>query len=433
MSKPLTHLLAWCPSGRLVSVRYGIGVTRWRHAPRLTVLALLGLWIAAAAPAQAKSPAGFDTPLFDTTIGFDFPDARATFDEVRNLLLDKYYSRALDEQSLYYAAIKGMLRRISPPSTPEQARIWTRQEYAQVLERLTGQRTSIGIHSRYNAGDASLTVTAVTAGSPADGMLRVHDRIMRINGMPLTGMTTAALNKILRAPAAQHLQLTVVRDIEVLELEVVSDIHPIANIQTGLLPGDVAYLRIRAFTEGLSEKVRTHLERWRDAGVERLIIDLRNNSGGVFAEGLRLAELFTPSNAVLLYVAKKRKDIQRYISTNKRPFTMRLAVLVNESTASAAEAAAAALVGHREGRLVGVESFGKATIERTFTLSNEMRVRFITGAMFAPRGFSWNETGLQPALEIQGSAAHAKRWLAMPIKQRLNEDTQLRGAWQLLR
>jgi carboxyl-terminal processing protease len=389
--------------------------------------------ILAASPAAMGAPAGFNAPLFKIALDFEFDDGATTFNEVKTLLLERYYSAQLAESALYWAAIKGMLRHVSPPKIPEQGRIWTEAEYQLVLQGLSGKRTSIGIHSRFNRGDASLTVTAVTQGSPADGVLEVHDRIMRINGDGMTGMDASAIDNLLQAPAGESLSLTIVRDIQVFNATIVSADHNTPILEAGILPNNIAYLRIRSITGGIADRVREHLEAWRGKDIDRLVIDLRNNGGGVFVEGLRLAELFTPKDAVLLYTVRERDGIKRYISTNSGPFAMHVALLVNGSTASAAEAMAAALVGNQKARMVGVGSFGKATMERTFTLKNEMRVRFIIGAMYTPQGLTWNERGLSPGLNIVADTKEAQRWLQLPLTQRFAVDRQLRGAWQLLR
>jgi carboxyl-terminal processing protease len=406
-----------------------------RHAPRTRFSCVaLTLWLlTTGAGAQDKDGAPAPPPpLFDTDIGFEFDNAQRTFDEVRGLLLEHYSSAELSEQTLYWAAVNGMLRHVSPPSSPEQARVWTPTQYQRVLAGLKGQQTSIGIHSQFNERDASLTVTAVTLGSPADGTLAVNDRIMRINGAPLTGLTAERLDALLR-PARGSVALTVVRDIEVFEVELEPSAHEESMLHGELLADEVAYLRINRITAGIAEAASERLQAWRERGVRRLIIDLRNNGGGVFIEGLRLAELFVPKDAVLLITLRAGETRKTFVSSNDAPFDMRTVLLVNEGTASAAEVIAAALVSNGRGRMLGEKSYGKATVEQTFTLANDMRLRFIVGAMYAPGGASWNERGLRPEVEVRASAASVKRWLTLPAAARLDRDVQLRSAWQMLR
>jgi carboxyl-terminal processing protease len=370
-------------------------------------------------------------PLFDVKLAHELDSAKSAFDSVRALILERYYTKSITEDALYWGAIQGMLRYTSPPTSPEQARIWTATEYQKVLNGLTGQRKSLGIKSHYDAKDASLTVTAVIAGSPADGVLEVHDRIMRIGKRALSGLSGAEIEQLLLS-GGEPIQLTVVRDIQVFELNVQAKIHEVRSLDLGLLPNKVAYAGIRRVTAGVSGDLAQQLQLWRAQGVSRLILDLRNNGGGVFIEGLRLAELFVPKPGVLLQVVREGEPAKRYVSSNAEPFAAQIVVLINDATASAAEAMAAALATNGKAQLLGTKTYGKATMDRTFKLDNQMRVRFIVGAMYTPTGQSWHARGLAPNVDAAGKSTQAARWLDFPLDKRVSVDPQLKRAWQLL-
>jgi carboxyl-terminal processing protease len=389
----------------------------------------------AQSPGITKGPAteSNGAPLFDVEAAFEFSDAEQTFDEIRKLILERYYTDTLDESALYLGAIEGMLRRVSPPKTPKQARLWTAEDYQRVLDGLQGKRASIGIRSRFDAVDGSLTVTDVTPDSPADGRLKPYDRIMRIDSRPLAMLDRKSIHALLNDPPSGSVTLTVVRDIEVLTVELKPTVHDVQNLETGLLPGAVAYVRVNRITTGVTAKVREALNKYVAQGVKRLVLDVRNNGGGVFIEGLRLAEIFIPARAVLLQVARDRADNQRFLSGNDHPLDMQVVILANQATASSAEAMAAALVSAGKATLVGTRTYGKATMEQTFTLSNKMRVRFIVGAMYAANGQSWHERGIRPQIDVAGDQQMAGKWFALPLQERLQKDTQLRSAWQLIR
>ena len=111
--------------------------------------------------------------------------------------MEHYYTGSLTEESLYWAAIAGMLRHVSPPKNPRHATLWTEAQCEHLLHALRGQRHSVGIKTRFSPKDGSLTVTAINPGSPADGKLKLHDRIMRIDGKPLKGRSSAQIKAIL--------------------------------------------------------------------------------------------------------------------------------------------------------------------------------------------------------------------------------------------
>ena len=169
---------------------------------RIRVVALLMLLSSTSAVGGPSNDSA--TALFDVGIDHELSDPQATFDEVRALILERYYSREITEASLYWGAREGMLRRISPPKTPTQGRIWTAQQYTKIRRGLKGQRNSLGIRSHYAPKDASLTVTYVSPGSLAHGKLRQHDRIMRIDGTPLRDLTGPKIDAMLTNDGAPY-------------------------------------------------------------------------------------------------------------------------------------------------------------------------------------------------------------------------------------
>ena len=172
---------------------------------------------------------------------------------------------------------------------------------------------------------------------------------------------------------------------------------------------------------------------WLLDGIDRVIIDLRGNGGGVFIEGLRIAELFVPEGKALLQTVREGKPAQRFVSGNAKPLEITAVVLMNERTASSAEALITALVTNTNTRIVGQKSFGKATMDKTFKLANNMRVRFIVGAMYTATGQSWHSRGLAPTVEVAGKQEDFERWSRLPDNRRMQADRQLRSAWQMLR
>ena len=169
-----------------------------RTFARLLAGIILG-FVAFSPPATSTEHAKY-AALFNVATHSDMPSPKQTFDQIFQLLLHKYYSDELDETSLYYAAAVGMLRHVSPPDNKELAKLWSGPEYQQFLNTLVGVKASIGVKSSFNQADGSLTVTEVQRGSPAQGLVEVHDRILRLDGEPLLGKSLADVNARLNGP-----------------------------------------------------------------------------------------------------------------------------------------------------------------------------------------------------------------------------------------
>lgn len=400
-----------------------------KHASTLCCLALLA-WIFA-----AGADMGGDTrnkPLFPIVAKHQLPDAKRTFDEIRTLILKNYYTDEITEGDLYWAAIQGMLEHISPPKDPERATLWSPGEYERVLNALKGVRVSAGIKSNFNRADGSLTVTEVYPDSPADGAVRPLDRILRINGEKLADKSVSEIDALLNGRSGETVALTLVRDIQTIEVSLTFRPYKAENVEVALLPGNTGYMNIRTVSSGISGEVRGALSPLGKAGVKKLVIDLRGNTGGVFHEGMKLAEMFLPAKTPVLHTLERGDRVQTFVSGNAAPLDFDLALLVDEKTASSSEIFAGALQANGRARLVGKHTFGKATVEKTFTLADDYRVKFIVGAMYRPGGKSWYETGLQPDVTVEEDPLRLAKISRLPVDDRLRNDRQLSAAWQLL-
>lgn len=371
-------------------------------------------------------------PLFSVKIEHEFPTARDTFEEVRELVLKHYYDENITEEALYWAAIQGMLRHISPPEHPELCKIWLEKEYDQVLNKLQGVQVSLGIKSSFNTNDGSLTLLEVFPDSPADSILKPLDRILRINSESLKGKSVTEVNELLRGEEETEITLTLNRDIQIFDVTLTFKKFETQNLIVSKLTETVGLVEIKKFTADMSKKLREELEKLEKEGIKGLIIDLRNNSGGVFIETLRIVELFLPEKRILLKTFQRETKMQNYVSVNKMPFTFKISILTNKNTASAAEILAASLQDHQKALIVGVRTYGKAVFEKTFTLKNKYRVKFITGAMYSPKGASWQSKGLTPDFLVEQDDKTLEALFKMMTQERFRKDVAMITAFKLL-
>lgn len=340
-------------------------------------------------------------PLFPVTLEHGFPQAGKSFEEVRELILKHYYTQDISEDALYWAAIQGMLRYVSPPENPDLAKIWTVEQYDKVRNALEGNQISIGIKSSFNPEDGSLTVTRVLPESPAVGVLEPLDRILRINGQPLKGRPVDEVSALMNGDENTSVALTVNRDINVFEATLKRAKFAEHNVVVTPLTKAVALVELKRLSLDVAKELKTALDKLAKDEVKGLVIDLRDNPGGVFLEGLRVVELFLPAKSVMLRTYNREDKLRSYVSANPEPFKFKLMFLVNPNTASAAEIIPGALRDHKLASIVGVRTYGKGVFETTYTLENQYRVKFITGAMYTPLGRAWQGKGLVPDFFVE--------------------------------
>ncbi len=371
-------------------------------------------------------------PLFPVGLNHEFPQSKKTFEEVKNLIMQNYYSDEITEDTLYWAAIQGMLRHISPPKAPELAKIWTAEEYEKIYLSRQGNQVSIGIKSTFNSNEGRLTVTEVLPNSPAESILKPFDHILRIDSQPLKGKTLQELNALLDGKEGSAVNLTINRDVKIFDVTLTRWNFKTENLIISRLTDEIALVEIKQFTAKLSDKLKDELIKLKDEGFQKLIIDLRNNPGGVFAESLRMVELFLPAKRILLRTFQRAQKLQNYVSVNTQPFEFDIAILVNSQTASSAEILASGLQDHQKALVIGTKTFGKGVFEQTFKLDNDFHVKFITGAMYSPNGLSWQGQGLTPDFLIKQDDKTLAALLKLEVGQRFRKDVAMITAYKLL-
>jgi len=372
-------------------------------------------------------------PLFPVGLEHEFPEAKKTFENVKNLILKHYYSEDVTEEVFYRAAIQGMLRHVSPPQSPELSRMWTAAEYEKILLSRQGNQVSVGIKSSFNTDEGRLTVTEVLPNSPAESILKPHDHILRIDAVSLKGKTLQQLNALLDGKEGAGVTFTVNRDIKVFDVTLKRQKFLTENLLVSRLTDKMALVELKQFTADLSRKLKDELEKLSQDGFEKLIIDLRNNPGGVFAESLRIVELFLPEKSILLRTFQRETKLQNYVSVNTKPFEFEIAILVNRHTASSAEILASALQEHQKALVIGTKTFGKGVFEKTFKLDNDFHVKFITGAMYSPKGLSWQDKGVTPDFLVDQNDKTVAALLKMEVKERFRKDVAMITAYKLLK
>lgn len=372
-------------------------------------------------------------PLFDVTVEKS-EDASNTLEEVRQFILDYYYYDGITKNDLDWAAIEGMLRHISPPESPELATLWTDEEYEKILNSLKGVKVTMGFNSSFNSNDGSLTVTSIIEGSEAEKQLAINDRVLRIDNQTLRGKSIAEVNQILDGELNQTSTLKVVRDITVFEAVLKRDSLKVDNLIVTEIPNNqAALIEVKKITLGQSDETREALTRLEDKNIKDIILDLRNNTGGVLNEGVNIARLFMKKNDIVLRTQSRSNGISNYVADVDQFYNHNIIVLINENTASAAEIIASALQDHGRGVLVGKKTYGKGVIETTYTLKNDYRLKFITSAMYSPKGISWQSKGLLPDYFIDQSQANYNDVVNMNINDRIRNDLHLSTALKLLK
>ena len=299
--------------------------------------------------------------------------------------------RAIDLNALTKSSIEGALQTLDPHSSYFDA-----DEYGEFLSEEQSEYSGIGatIGGFWRGGQFDTYVTSTVAGSPAAlAKLSFGDRIVKVNGESCAGRGTDDVRDAVRGAAGSILALTVERAATG-RMETISirrRIVPQPSIRDSfLLPGSIGYI---AMTEGFNYTTANELDAARRQlhrqGAKGLVIDLRENPGGILEQAVRVAERFLPAGSVILTQRGRSKfDNRVWKSSNKTPETMPLVLLVNENSASASEILAGALQDHDRALIVGSRTFGKGLVQSLFDGPERTGLTLTTARYYTPSGRS---------------------------------------------
>jgi carboxyl-terminal processing protease len=312
--------------------------------------------------------------------------------------IEKNYVEPQDPQQLIYGAIKGMVRSLDPHSS-----FMTKEEHAELMMETKGEFTGIGIEITIK--DNILTVVSPIEGTPAYGAgIKAGDKIIQVEDKSTKDMTLMEAVKIIRGPKGTKVNLTIMREGETkpLEFSITRDVIPLISVKHSLLTPEVGYVRISNFRSNTAEDLSSALEDMeKDRTLKGLILDLRNNPGGLLTQAIRVSDLFLDSGLIVNTKGRNTsQDMEATAHKNKKKRNYPMIVLVNGGSASASEIVAGALQDNKKALILGTRSFGKGSVQTILPLSDGSGLRLTTAMYYTPSGKSIQLSGITPDIEV---------------------------------
>ncbi len=333
--------------------------------------------------------------------------------------LQAHYLTEVPDDVLYRAAVQGMLSAIDPGRKDANA-LLTPAQFAEMNVEMKGELIGIGVQFKFDSATGRADVTGLVKGSPAEKAgLRVGDALLSVDGATFKGKQIRDLVHAIRGKAATKVTLALLRDTSIVNTVVERQKITFDVVTHEALPGGIGLLSIRAFNETTPQAVREALAALK--GSKGLIVDLRDNEGGMLERSIDTLKLLVPKGKVLTRLVY-RQDKEEVRTNDADPVFAGVptVVLVNGQTRSSAELSAAALRDGLKAPLLGTKTFGKWSVQMLKELPNHFVMRYTVAQFRAPDGKSYEGEGLAPDIEVsQDEAGKA--------------DGQLRAALQFLR
>lgn len=344
-------------------------------------------------------------------------------------LITEAYVESVDSAQLAESAIEGMLADLDPHSIYISS-----DEMRAVRESFNASFDGIGIYYEFVEGEAdkdTLVVLMPIAGGPSEEAgLEAGDRIVQIDDTTAVGFDTELVQRYLKGPRGTKVDLTVVRPgfSEPLNFTITRDRIPLETVvATYMLDDETGYIKLQRFARTSHSEVRQAIRELKADGMERLVLDLRDNAGGLLDQAYAISDEFLEAGEMIVYTDSRHPANRRqYVATSGGSFEDDpLIVLINENSASASEIVAGAIQDHDRGLLVGRQSFGKGLVQQQFPLSDGSVLQMTVSRYFTPTGRL-----IQTPYEVgEGDEAYfsAKRELRDAIAERTEAGGMIDG------
>lgn len=320
-----------------------------------------------------------------------------TFTEVL-ALIKKNYVEEVKDKNLIYGAIKGMLQSLDPHSS-----FMPPEVFKEMQVETKGEFGGIGI--QIGIKDGMLTVIAPIEDTPAyKAGVKAGDKIIKINGEPTKDLSLHDAVTRLRGAKGTSVTITLLRKEwgSPRDITIQRDIIKIHSVKSRTLEDGIGYIRLTQFHEQTGADLEKALKALEKENINSLILDLRNNPGGVLDISVDVSSRFLPPGKLVVSI-KGRKEVKKeyHTSNSKKYYDYPMVVLVNEGSASASEIIAGALKDHARAVLVGTKTFGKGSVQTVIPLSDGSGLRLTTARYYTPKGTSIHTTGITPDIIVK--------------------------------
>ena len=338
-------------------------------------------------------------------------------------LLQKEYVEETKSNELMYGAIKGMLETLDPHSA-----FMPPNMYKEMQEETKGRFEGLGIEITIKEG--ILMVVSPIEDTPAfKAGIMAGDQILKIDGDSTKNLTLMDSVKRLRGPKGTQVTITIMREgfTKPREFTLTRDVIPVRSVRHELLEKQYGYIRLSQFqekTEGELDKALKALEEESKGSMKGLVLDLRNNPGGLLDQAVKVADRFIESGLIVSMEGRREDQKMKFFAHSQGTIARYpLIVLVNGGSASASEIVAGAIQDHGRGILVGTQTFGKGSVQTIFPLKDGSGLRLTTARYFTPNGRSIQAKGIIPDILVKPALSEEEKVTPLP-KQPMEKDLE---------
>ena len=323
------------------------------------------------------------------------------FSEVLDKINNEYVEE-INQNKVMDAAINGVLQSLDPYSGYMSPEI-----FKEMQTETSGKFGGLGIEVGMEYG--VVKVISPMDNSPAERVgVKAGDYIVKINDIQVQGKSLTEAVEIMRGPVGSNIEITV-RRIGVKKaiiFNITREIIEIKSVKSKIIDKNVGYIRLTSFNENSSKQVKEKIKEFKkDKNVEKYILDLRNNPGGLLSQAIKISDFFLDNGEIVSTKSRKIRENRKWFAKKGDLVDGEtLVVLINYGSASASEIVAGALQEHKRAILIGESSYGKGSVQSIIPLENNGAIRLTISKYYLPSGKSISEVGVTPDIEIAESS-----------------------------
>jgi len=331
-------------------------------------------------------------------------EALAKFTKVISIV-EQYNVDDVTIEELMDKALQGMMSNLDAHSN-----YLTQKDYKNLKVQTNGEFGGLGI--TVGIRDGALTVIAPIEGTPADKAgLKASDIILKINKESTLNMTIDDAVSIMRGKVGDPIDLTIVREGEVkpLSIHIVRGIISIQSVYAKTIGDNIFYVRVTSFDKKVVEDVKKEINK-RNGKTQGIVLDLRNNPGGLLDQAVGLVDLFVDKGNIVSQKGKRKSDDQVYSASSFKTITdVPLVVLVNGGSASASEIVSGALQDHKRAVILGTKTFGKGSVQVVLPITEKEAIKLTIARYYLPSGRTIQAVGVVPDIEVFPGIVNTKK------------------------
>ncbi len=336
--------------------------------------------------------------------------------------IQKNYVDEINSKELIRAALKGMINTLDPHSA-----YLTPEAYKEFQTETKGEFGGIGI--QIGIKDGALTVIAPLEDTPAfKSGIKAGDKIIKIDGQPTKDMNINDAVSKMRGPKGKPVTLTIQREgwNQPKDITIIRDIIKIKSVKHKMIDKEIGYIKLVQFQESTAQDLANSLKELKEKGMEFLILDLRNNPGGLLNSAVEVTEQFLPPKHLVVSIKGRTGEKIDYYTAGLKPIydKIPMIVLVNQGSASASEIVAGALQDWGRAPILGVQTFGKGSVQSLIPLSDGSALKLTTAKYYTPKGRSIHAVGIIPDIVVKLDTKNGKE---IPVIREKDLEQHHRG------